>query len=138
MIAGRDIVALRLTNNQITHILADAFSGLDFVRTAYDNPELNLSGNNLMSIDCQAFRSILGHFSKIVFRNCALTELPIEALRDIPTLTYIPISRNHITDIPDSTFKGFPELVWLVFERKIHLETLTEKGCFLEYSQSWH
>ena len=117
MFPGLNIVSLLLRNNQITHIPDDAFSGLNFVGTVIDYPKLDLSENNLQSIDRNAFRGILGDLRGIYFRNCSLTEFPLEALRDMRTLTHISIESNHFTDIPDGTFGWFPDVSWLIFNK---------------------
>ena len=114
---GLEIVSLLLGNNQITHIPDDSFSGLDFSGTVYDSPKLDLSQNNLQSIDRHAFRGIRGRLEEIYIRYCSLSEFPIEGLRDVRTLNHISIAENYITDIPDSTFREFPDLAWLVFDR---------------------
>ena len=116
LFSGLDIVSLVLRNNQITQIHNNAFSGLNFVRTVDDYPELDFSDNHLQSIERHAFSGILGSLNGIYFRNCSLTEFPLEAVRHISTLTYITIADNQFTDIPNGTFGVFPDLSWLLFD----------------------
>ena len=112
-----DLNALRLRNNQITHIPPDAFHFLYFSRTSHNIPVLDLSENNLQSIDRHAFRGIRGQLSKIYFRNCSLTVFPVEPSMWLRSLKEISISTNRITAIPDGTFIGYPELDGLVIDK---------------------
>ena len=118
MFSVRNFARVLLTNNQITHIPDDAFSGVNITDTDdYYINELDLNGNNLQSISRHAFRGVGSQAFKIYFKNCSLTKFPTEALKEIRLLREISISTNHITDIPDDSFRGYTELYTLVFDK---------------------
>ena len=48
-------------------------------------------------------------------------------MKDVRTLIYISISTNNITDIPNGTFRGFPELAGLILDRN-PLRNLNREG----------
>ena len=94
------LINLILTDNSITHLPSDAFSGLQKVET------INLKGNNLKEIDPSVFRDGMDKLANLILADNQLTAIPYQALSFLKTLKTLDLSYNKINKMQPTTDVG--------------------------------
>lgn len=84
------ITTLILTDNYITHLPIDSFSGLPMVET------IDLKGNNLKEIDPSVFRDGMGRLANLILADNQLAAIPYQALSFLKALRELDLSYNLI------------------------------------------
>lgn len=111
---------LRLSDNSITHLPVDSFSGLPMVET------IDLSGNNLREIDPSVFRDGMGRLAHLILADNQLSSIPYLALQPLRILKTLDLSYNRINKMSPVTEPG----VNINLNFQLNLDTLR-----LDYNQ---
>lgn len=79
-----------LTNNAISSLPIDAFSGLPLLET------IDLRGNNLKEINPNVFRDGLNHLHRIILADNLLSVIPYLAISSLKQLQFLDLRMNRI------------------------------------------
>ncbi|KAG7476704.1 hypothetical protein MATL_G00085740 [Megalops atlanticus] len=103
----RNLTVLWLYSNNISHIEAGAFFGLDKLE------ELDIGENSdLRIISPTAFRG-LSRLHTLHLHRCGLSELPMGVFRGLHSLQYLYLQDNHLLTLHDDTFLDQANLTYL-------------------------
>ncbi|XP_062874359.1 reticulon-4 receptor [Trichomycterus rosablanca] len=102
-----NLTVLLIFSNNISHIEAGAFYGLDRLE------ELDISDNsNLRIINPSAFRG-LTKLHTLHLHRCGLSELPTGVFRGLFSLQYLYLQDNNLLALHDDTFLDLANLTYL-------------------------
>jgi Leucine-rich repeat (LRR) protein len=79
-----------MSDNSLTHLPTDSFSGLPMVET------IDLEGNNLKEIDPSVFRDGMGKLANLILADNQLSSIPYQALSYLTALRTLDLSCNKI------------------------------------------
>lgn len=88
---------LYINNSTLNELKNDSFQ-----RLAINN--VQMSGCKIRNIQPAAFRGQEKYLKNLNLQENELTQVPIEALKNLKTLTLLDLSKNKITKIPDGAF----------------------------------
>ncbi|XP_030647392.1 reticulon-4 receptor [Chanos chanos] len=113
-----NLTVLWLYSNNITHIEAGAFYGLERLE------ELDIGdNNNLRIISPSAFRG-LTKLHTLHLHRCGLSELPVGVFRGLFSLQYLYLQDNNLLTLHDDTFLDQANLTYLfLYNNKIKVVT---------------
>ncbi|XP_018596012.1 reticulon-4 receptor isoform X1 [Scleropages formosus] len=116
----RNLTVLWLYSNNISHIEAGAFYGLERLE------ELDIGDNgNLRLISPTAFRG-LSRLHTLHLHRCGLFELPVGAFRGLFSLQYLYLQDNNLLTMHDDTFLDLANLTYL-FLHNNKIKTISDR-----------
>ncbi|KAL4636105.1 reticulon-4 receptor isoform X1 [Arapaima gigas] len=115
----RNLTLLWLYSNNISHIEAGAFYGLERLE------ELDIGDNsNLRIISPTAFQG-LSRLHTLHLHRCGLSELPVGVFRGLFSLQYLYLQGNNLLALHDDTFLDLANLTYL-FLHNNKIQTVSE------------
>ncbi|XP_067106981.1 reticulon-4 receptor-like [Osmerus mordax] len=114
----RNLTVLWLYSNNISHIEAGAFYGLERLE------ELDIGDNDLRIISPTAFRG-LTKLHTLHLHRCGLSELPVGAFRGLFALQHLYLQDNSLLTLHDDTFLDLANLTFL-FLHNNKIKTVTD------------
>ncbi|XP_055730695.1 reticulon-4 receptor-like [Salvelinus fontinalis] len=114
----RNLTVLWLYSNNISHIEAGAFYGLERLE------ELDIGDNDLRIISPTAFRG-LSRLHTLHLHRCGLSELPVGVFRGLFSLQHLYLQDNSLLTLHDDTFLDLANLTYL-FLHNNKIKTVTD------------
>ncbi|RZC05010.1 uncharacterized protein BDFB_002552 [Asbolus verrucosus] len=94
-------------NNSTVGVLKDDI----FVNLKVQN--IQLSGCKISSVESGAFKGQEAHLKNLNLQDNDLTEVPVESLRPLRTLSLLDLSHNRLSVVPDGAFETLAKLATL-------------------------
>uniref|UniRef100_A0A0K0E994 LRRCT domain-containing protein n=1 Tax=Strongyloides stercoralis TaxID=6248 RepID=A0A0K0E994_STRER len=101
------LISLNLSNNSISHIEPNVFSGLKGIRS------LRLKNNMLQNLSSTAFNDIRKSLNVIDLRGNKISNTSSFFRKNMTSLEYVDLSLNRLTNISEGEFSGCKNLVEL-------------------------
>lgn len=119
--ASMTIDLLYVNNSSLSELKDGSFKKLTM-------HNVQLSGCGIRNIQPRAFRGQERSLRNLNLQDNELTQVPIEALRDLQSLSLLDLSRNRITKIPDGAFASLNLATLKLSDNNVSLAPFAFRG----------